>query len=180
LTVIEVAKTVDLASITTPGLLNYTITAENTGNVSLNNVVISDTAPDGSAATVTGPLTDIGLPDSMDVGEVWTWTATYAVTQADIDAGNMLVNSAIEYSLLITNTGNVVLSSVVVDDPNADAGSLECLPSVPTSFAPQQQFSCTVLHTVTAADISSLQIDNQASVSAVAPNDSPVEADSEI
>jgi len=90
----EVAKNVDLASITSPGQLSYTITAENTGNVSLNNVVITDTAPDGTAATFTGPLADVGLPDSIDVGEVWTWTATYTVTQADIDAGNVLVNSA--------------------------------------------------------------------------------------
>ena len=30
----------------------------------------------------------------LEVGEAWIYTATYAATQADIDAGNALVNTA--------------------------------------------------------------------------------------
>ena len=85
-------KVVDQSSINQPGILNYTITAENIGNVSLGNIVISDTLPDGTPAVLIGPLTDIGVTGRIDVGESWTWTGTYNVTQDDVNAGDPLVN----------------------------------------------------------------------------------------
>ncbi len=88
-----VEKTVDLAQITAPGQLNYSIVISNTGNVSLNNISLDDTLPDASTAVLTGPLGDVGLAGTLDVGEVWTYNTTYEVTQADIDAGELLVNS---------------------------------------------------------------------------------------
>jgi len=66
-----ITKDVDLATISAPGTLNYTITLVNTGNTSLTNVVITD------AFATTGPtLTagDINNPGVLDVGETWTYT----------------------------------------------------------------------------------------------------------
>ena len=83
----QVAKTVDLASISAPGTLNYVIDVINTGNVSLNNVALVDTLPDGTTAVLTGPLTDTGVAGSLDVGETWQYTTSYQVSQADIDDG---------------------------------------------------------------------------------------------
>jgi len=89
----EVTKAVDNVSIASPGTLNYTITVSNTGNVTLNNVAPVDLLPDGSVAVLTGPLSDSGIAGSLDVGEVWTYTTSYAAIQADIDAGAALINT---------------------------------------------------------------------------------------
>ena len=90
-----VEKTVDQAQITEPGTLSYDIVVSNTGNVTLNNISLDDTLPDGTTAVVTGPVGDVGVADALDVGEVWTYNATFDVTQSDIDAGAALVNSVV-------------------------------------------------------------------------------------
>lgn len=213
-----IEKVVDQVAITTPGLLSYTITMVNTGNVSLSGVSLSDTLPDGSAAVLTGPIGDLSLPDVIDVGEAWTWTTTYNASQADIDAGLALVNSVsvstleagsaadtattnvsqtaelsiakstttadftaigdvIDYTLTVSNNGNVVLGSIAVTDPLADAGSIQC-PAV--QLLPTAQMICSAVHTVVAADVLSTQVDNQASVTSLDPQGNVVAADSNV
>jgi len=192
-----VVKTVDQAQITDPDTLNYEIVVTNTGNVTLTNLVIDDTLPDGTAAVLIGPTGDVGIADAVDVGEFWTYTTTYAVSQADVDAGDALVNSVtvttdeagtlsdtaittvaqepsiaivktaiqddftlagdvINYAFLVENTGNLVLSNVVISDPIVDAGSLRV------------------------ADVLSTVVDNQAIVSAEDPQGSDVTAESAV
>ena len=84
---LEIAKTVDHASMSVPGTLNYVIEVSNTGNVGLHNVVPIDTMPDGTIATLTGPVTDVGSIGTLDVGETWQYTTRYTVSQSDIDSG---------------------------------------------------------------------------------------------
>ncbi len=91
---LTITKTVDLSSISAPGLLTYTIVVVNTGTTSLTGIDMSDVLPDGTAGTLTGPTGDGGTVGTLDVGETWTYTATYAVTQNDIDRGTPLVNTA--------------------------------------------------------------------------------------
>ena len=62
----------------------------NTGNTSLTNVVLTDAFAGG--ATLTSGDDGDGV---LEVGETWTYTADYTVTQADINAGADLVNVAI-------------------------------------------------------------------------------------
>ncbi|MCA0132083.1 DUF7507 domain-containing protein, partial [Winogradskyella alexanderae] len=75
--------------------LTYTITVENTGNVTLSNVALTDTFVDanGNPLTLTGPTfvsADLGsLEGTLQVGETATYTATYVITQSDIDAGGL-------------------------------------------------------------------------------------------
>ncbi|MBY6204951.1 DUF7507 domain-containing protein, partial [Halomonas denitrificans] len=75
-------------------VIDYTIVVENTGSVTQTGVSTSDTLPDGSAGTLTGPAESISSNGDLDVGETWTYTISYTVTQADVDAGNDLVNTA--------------------------------------------------------------------------------------
>lgn len=92
---LSIDKTVDKATARRAGdVLNYTIRVENTGNVALTGIVLTDTPPDGGPAGLTGPDGDGAATGVLGVGKVWTWTATYTVTQADIDAGATLVNTA--------------------------------------------------------------------------------------
>jgi uncharacterized repeat protein (TIGR01451 family) len=74
-------------------IINYSIVLSNTGNQTLSGVTLSDPF----ASTVSGH-TDSGAgthgDGNLDVGEVWTYTATHSVSQAEIDAGVSLVNLA--------------------------------------------------------------------------------------
>jgi len=74
-------------------VINYTITLHNQGNVTLTGVVASDILPDGTTGTLSGPTGDLGIPDAIDLGETWTYTISYTVTQTDIDDGLALVNT---------------------------------------------------------------------------------------
>jgi uncharacterized repeat protein (TIGR01451 family) len=75
-------------------VLQYTIAIENTGNVSQTGVSVSDVLPDGSAGTLAGPVESVDTDGVLQVGETWTYTVSYTVTQADVDAGDDLVNAA--------------------------------------------------------------------------------------
>ncbi|MEX2497287.1 MAG: hypothetical protein WD397_00255, partial [Wenzhouxiangellaceae bacterium] len=75
-------------------VLGYEIVVENTGNVSQTGVNVSDTLPDGSPGTLSGPVESITTDGVLEVGETWTYTISYTVTQADIDAGDDLINTA--------------------------------------------------------------------------------------
>jgi len=75
--------------------IDYTFTVTNEGNVSLSDVSVTDPlleAPNPVVAIVfAGGDTDGDT--ELDVDETWTYTASYAITQDDIDAGEV-VNQA--------------------------------------------------------------------------------------
>jgi gliding motility-associated-like protein/uncharacterized repeat protein (TIGR01451 family) len=150
--VMTVEKVVDITSIDEPTLLTYTITVTNAGNVSLTNVILTDDLA-GTATIISG---DLDNDNVLDVGEIWIYTASYNATQADIDAGTALVNTAtvdtdqtsevrddatttitqistltisktvdlaaisepttLTYEIVVSNTGNVSLTGVVLTD----------------------------------------------------------------
>ena len=87
---LSVVKDVDQPTISSPVTLTYTITVSNTGNISLNNVVVVDDLA-GSATLTSGDTDTDGV---LDVGETWIYGATYDASQSDIDAGVDLVNTA--------------------------------------------------------------------------------------
>lgn len=217
----NVEKTVDLVSVNQPGALQYEITVSNTGNTSLTDIAVLDTLPDGLPAVLIGPSTDAGLPGVIDVGEVWTYTGEYTVTQGDIDAGLVLTNTVsvstkeagsqqseavttvsqlpnitlskaategdfsapgnvINYTITVTNSGNVALSQIVVTDPIADAGSLSCANAMPFTLLPGQQENCSALRTITINDIAATEVVNQAAVSAADPAGNAVLANSNV
>lgn len=89
-----------------PGdIIEYTFTVVNTGNVSLTNVNLTDNLPG---------IVLVGGPIDLAVGETDTtsFTATYAITQADIDAGEV-VNQAIAEGTTPTND---IVSDLSDDD----------------------------------------------------------------
>ena len=88
---LDLTKTASPMTYNTVGqTITYTFAVRNTGNVTLDNVAVTD--PRCSAAPVysTG---DMDNDDELDVNETWLFTCTYAVTQADINAGS-LTNTA--------------------------------------------------------------------------------------
>ena len=68
-------------------IISYVFIVENTGNVTLTNIQVQDVLP--GLNLVGGPISQL-VPDEIDNT---TFTATYEITQADLDAGSV-TNSA--------------------------------------------------------------------------------------
>jgi uncharacterized repeat protein (TIGR01451 family) len=91
-----VGKTVDRTNITTPSALAYTITLTNTGDGAMTGVSVTDTVTQSafsSTLPVSGPSGDTGTIGTFDIGEVWTFAATFPATQAQIDSGANILNT---------------------------------------------------------------------------------------
>ncbi|MFK0003213.1 hypothetical protein [Paenarthrobacter sp. NPDC090522] len=90
---LEFSKTADASAVGDPAkvgdIVTYTFTAKNTGNVMLTGVAIHDVLPGLSALRYNWP----GTPGELQPGQTVTATATYAVTQADINAGKVVNNA---------------------------------------------------------------------------------------
>ena len=92
---LDVVKTVTASGDTVGDVVAFRITATNTGNVDLSGVTVSDTLTraDGTdiSTEVTGPTLQppAVATDPLGVAEVWVWTLTHTLTQADIDAGGI-------------------------------------------------------------------------------------------
>ena len=133
-------------------VITYTYVATNIGNVTLANVTITDPLPGLSALSCTP-----SQPATLAPTESMTCTATYTITQSDLDNRIQVVNTAttdsdltdpvddtetveadqspaltldkvadvttydevgdvITYTYVATNTGNVTLANVSIDD----------------------------------------------------------------
>lgn len=66
--------------------ITYTFTVTNQGNVSIRSLAINDPLITGAITLVSG---DSDSDGELDVNEAWVYTASYIVTQSDIDAGSI-------------------------------------------------------------------------------------------
>lgn len=170
--------------------LDYTITLTNTGNVTLTGLTISDSLTSDEACPVT----------SLAPGAQSICTASYTVTQEDIDVGKVdntasigtnetdpqntntvtitaaqtktltavkasvdtsynAVDDTLDYTITVTNTGNVTLTGLTISDPLTSDESCPV-----ASLAPGAQSVCTASYTITQNDINAGKVDNTASV----------------
>ena len=195
--------------------ITYTFNVTNTGNVNLTNV------------TVTDPLvTVVGGPINLAPGtsNSTAFTGSYTLTQADIDAGQV-VNSAtahgtppigsevtqsddetvtitqspaisvvkigtldmtvvapttradagdkINFTFVVTNTGNITLSNVTVSDsPALTTGPI---PASVASLAPGASTTFTGSYTLTQADIDAGKVDDIATATGAPPGGGAVD-----
>jgi uncharacterized repeat protein (TIGR01451 family) len=198
----------------------YEFVVTNTGNVTLTDVSVDETSFTGTG-TLSAVTCDDGL-DSLAPGDSVTCDATYELTQADVDAGEV-VNTAvatgtpptgddttsepaeetvtiaadpaltvdksadpttasaagdvIEYSFLVTNTGNVTLDPVSVSEGSfSGTGELSAVSCPPGALAPGDDLTCTASYTVTQADVDAGSISNTATGVGVPPSGPPVES----
>jgi large repetitive protein len=105
-------QTSPVGAITAAGALTYSIVVKNTGNVALTGVTLADSLFLGATSkTVTGPTLSSGDTNSnsaLDTTETWTYTASYTVIQADMDATGNFSNTA----TVTTNQTSAQSSSV--------------------------------------------------------------------
>nr|WP_314844358.1 AraC family transcriptional regulator [uncultured Microbacterium sp.] len=217
---IDLTKTQKLADGATgrPGdRVDYTFTIENTGNITLNGVTLADGQPGLENLVITWP----GEPGVLAPGEVATATATYALTQADVDAGGIASDAVttgngagtvvtdeatgsvsvaaapalsvektaeltgaaqqgggIRYVITATNTGNVTLTDVAIDDALVGLGSPTVTwPGTPGVLASGESVTVTADYVITLIDVTRGHIDNLASATGAAPDGTIVEAE---
>ena len=93
-------------------VISYSIDVTNAGNVSLSGVTVDD--PRISDLTFVGG--DADSDSELDTTETWSYTGSYAVTQADLDAGGTIDNTATADS---TESGPATDSATVPVEQNA-------------------------------------------------------------
>ncbi|SLN30627.1 beta strand repeat-containing protein [Pseudooctadecabacter jejudonensis] len=93
---LEVVKTAQVPSTTLGETITYTLRVTNTGNVTLDEPVITDRMTrigTGRPTFLTTPFElvsgDLDGDDRIDVDEVWIYRATYEILQSDINAGGV-------------------------------------------------------------------------------------------
>jgi uncharacterized repeat protein (TIGR01451 family) len=201
-------------------VITYQYVVDNTGNVTLSGVTLTDAGPtfDGNAATnalsaLTLTSGDTNSNNLLETTETWTYTATYILAQADVDnsagvtdgvansvvavandpqgtpavqdtgtdltatatipaapaltidktadtAGPLTVGQVVNYTYLVTNTGNVTITGVDVNE-TAFNGTGTPVPNPTTTgsttLAPGGTVTFIASYTVTQADIDTLQ-----------------------
>ena len=77
-------------------MISYTITVTNDGNMTLTDPVVSDPSVSDLAAVMSGGFNagDADHGRRFDVGETWQYAASHTVTQAEMDAGGTINNTA--------------------------------------------------------------------------------------
>jgi uncharacterized repeat protein (TIGR01451 family) len=91
---LEATKIADFTGVAVNDVVNYTLQVENTGNVTLDDVGITDTMTrnlNGRVVTLDTPFalvpaSDLDSDGRLDVDETWVYTATFTLTQADLNA----------------------------------------------------------------------------------------------
>ena len=151
------------------------------GNTADDVIDTSDTGTAGDGTTVTNPETvETDDIDSVN-GDNNDADPTNDVTPFEIPAnpsielvksvasvtaagGAGLVDDVINYSFTVTNTGNVTLTDIAVNDPVV--GAVTC---VATSLAPGSSTTCSATYTVLQSDVDAGGIENTATVSSEGP-----------
>jgi hypothetical protein len=223
LRLVKSATPIDPASYTPGREITYSFVVTNTGSVTVTDVAIVEGAFSGTGA-MSPPSCPIAAA-SLAPGDQLTCTATYTLSQGDVDAGQ-LVNDAtaqgtapggddvvsnvsqvvvpgepnpaatlvktadrstvgaagdvITYSFRITNTGNVELTDVTVNEGTfSGAGSLSAIACPPeaASLLPGQFVTCTATYEVTRDDLTGATLVNTATASATPPRGDPITTD---
>lgn len=146
----------------------YTVTQQDVDNGEvLNEATGTGNDPDGGVVTPPPAQVTVPGPDpEPGLRTVKNAELNDANGNGVADAGEQ-----IEYSIIVTNTGNVTLTDVAVDDPKAGA----LTPATVASLAPRS--SATFVsqpYTVTDADVASGSVDNTATATGTPPSGPPV------
>lgn len=79
-----------------PGDQSYTIDVVNTGTLPINSTVVTDPLLEGGGGSLNDPTESDSTNGVLNVGETWSYTGTYTVTQADLDGDAHCVDGSID------------------------------------------------------------------------------------
>jgi uncharacterized repeat protein (TIGR01451 family) len=117
-------------------VIGYLIDLENTGNVNITGINITEIYPGTGTGSLGAPVESVSTNGVLNPGERWRYTASYTVNQADIDAGNNLVNTARVVTLQVpgpltasattrvTGTASLAITKVASETTYSAAGNV--------------------------------------------------------
>ncbi len=134
-------------------------------------------------ATGTDPATDpvASAPSSATFTTTPTPGLTVVKSASSTGGSGLHAGDVITYSFVITNTGNVTLTNVAVDEGSFNgSGSLSPVtcPSGAASLAPGAQLTCTATYDVTQTDVNAGDLSNSATAIGTPPGGVPGSVDS--
>ncbi len=148
------------ASCTLIGTYTVTQADANAGTIA-NTAVI--TTPDTPELCPVGSTSAICLP-TVEIPTETPAPSLTVVKTAGTPSGNT-VGSTIGYSFLVTNTGNVTIADVAIDDAQLDAAAVCPV----TTLAPDASTTCTGTHTITQAEVDAGEVLNTATATGTPP-----------
>ncbi len=173
-------SSVEFKNVTLNGAdVRYTFNAEtNAIHVAVGNLVPGDKAElvITTTANAAGTVTNKANASSKETGSKDSNVVTTTVTEdipvvpeltiaKDADKTSAKLNDVITFSVKVTNSGNVVLTDVIVADPMMENGQ-----TVIPSLAAGAEQTITYTHTVTETDVLAGQVINTATVSGTNPD----------
>ncbi len=144
----------------------YTITQDDINNGYVVNSATVETEFNGNTIMDISDDTDPQSPSGTDDETITHIAQNPGITvlkddQLDYSDQDLAVGDEINYQIIVTNTGNVTLNNVQINDQNADIQGSNII----SNMEPGDNVSITAVHTVTQADINAGQIINQATAS---------------
>jgi uncharacterized repeat protein (TIGR01451 family)/LPXTG-motif cell wall-anchored protein len=137
------------------------------GSIS-NTATAAATTPTG-AAVMAGPSTA-----SVTVAQAPAITVTKSASPSD----DLSADSVVTYSFVVTNTGNVTLTDVTVDETDFTGSGTPSDVSCPgTTLDPNTQMTCTATYTITQTDVDNGGFSNSATATGTPPVGDPVTSD---
>ncbi len=118
---VTIAKTADVTSVDAAGdVISYTIAVSNSGNMTLTGVAVDDPSVADLDAVESGGFNvgDADQDGKLDLTDIWQYTASYTVTQADIDNGGV-----VDPLLSRDNTASVTTDQGAADADANDSDS---------------------------------------------------------
>ena len=145
----------------------YTVTQADLDNGSVNDSAVANGTDPTGKQSVSPPSTAIVAA---------TQTPAITIVKSATPASVAKVGDVIDYSFVVTNTGNVTLNKVAVNDTQtAPAGALTTPPTCPqATLAPAQSETCAATYTVTQADVDNGKVDDTATATGTPPTGPPV------
>jgi len=223
---IDLIKSADTSALSTPAqvgdTITYTLTATNTGNVTLTGVDITDQLTGLPELTLVWP----GVPGTLTPGQAVTGTATYTLTQADVNEGSVTntatatgtpptgppvtappatvvtalvespaltlaktadasgvsdpasVGQIVTFRFTVTNTGNVALRDVAINDPLQGLSTIAyAWPATPGDLEPGETATATATYQLTQTDLDAGRLSNTAFAAGTAPGGTHISSD---
>ena len=127
-----------------------------------------------NTATATGnPPNGPAVSDTDTATVAATTTPAISLTKTATPTTIARAGDTVNYAFVVTNPGNVTLTTVTVTDPKPGISTVSC-PA--TTLAPQGQVTCTATYVTTQNDIDAGVIVNTATVTATTLGGTPVTA----
>jgi uncharacterized repeat protein (TIGR01451 family) len=148
-----------------------------------NRATVTGTAPSGETVSAqTSTPTDPTLPVDpsnpvipgptvLPVAEAPRLSVVKTATALnDLDSSDgSSVGDTIQFSIVVTNIGNVTLTQVTVVEELAGATTPACTPAAPATLNPQTAMTCTTVYTMTAIDVEAGEVTNTVRATGMTP-----------